>query len=76
MSMTEEEEMRVGRLEEHVDLLTKRLDELINGMVDTIKNHPIWKHGEMSDIKNERKDEMEFQEGGSSCLVLREQLSF
>lgn len=53
MSMTEEEENRIGNLEGEVDILKKRLDELVNGMVDTIKNHPIWKHDEVSDIKNE-----------------------
>ena len=56
MSMTEEEEIRVGRLEGEVDILRQRLDDLINGMVDTIKNHPIWKHDE---VKNGRKDKME-----------------
>lgn len=43
--------------------LTKRLDDLINGMVDTIKNHPIWKHEEMSNIKHGDKVEMNDQEG-------------
>ena len=58
MSLTEEEENRIGRLEGEVDVLTKRLDDLINGMVDTIKNHPIWKHDGMSNIKNEEKDKV------------------
>lgn len=54
MSLTEEEENRIGRLEGEVDILTKRLDDLVGGIVDTIKNRPIWKN-EISDIKNEEK---------------------
>jgi hypothetical protein len=61
--MTEDEEIRVGRLEGEVDILRQRLDDLINGMVDTIKNHPIWKHGEMSKIKDEEKDKIKCSEG-------------
>jgi hypothetical protein len=64
--MTEEEEIRVGRLEGEVDILRQRLDDLINGMVDTIKNHPIWKHNEMSDVKNEREDKMKSVESVES----------
>lgn len=63
MSLTVEEEIRLRRLEESVDLLTKRLDELIDGMVSTIKNHPIWKRDEVSNMKNEKKDEAEPLEG-------------
>lgn len=50
--MTEEEEIRVRTLENEVADLKKRLDDLINGMVDTIKNHPIWKHGKIPEVKH------------------------
>jgi hypothetical protein len=59
MSMTIEEEMRIRRLEEQVNLLEKRLDELIDGMVSTIRDHPIWKHKEVPFIPTEIKDKTE-----------------
>jgi hypothetical protein len=59
MSMTEEEEIRVGRLEGEVDILRQRLDEVVNGIVDTIKNHPLFKDDKMSNIKSEKKDKTE-----------------
>jgi hypothetical protein len=57
MSMSEEEENRIRKLEEDVDVLTKRLDNFINGVVDTIKNYPIWKNDKISEQKNEEKVE-------------------
>lgn len=59
MAMTEEEEIRIGRLEGEVDILRQRLDDIVNGIVDTIKNHPLFKDDEMPEVKNERKDKME-----------------
>jgi hypothetical protein len=56
MTLTEEEENRIGRLEGQVDLLEKKLDDLINGMIDTIKNHPIWNKDKISNIKSEEKE--------------------
>lgn len=63
MSLTEEEEERIGRLEGQVDLLEKKLDDLIKGMVDAIKNHPVWNHDKNSNIKSGEKEKMNDQEG-------------
>jgi len=63
MSMTEEEENRLRKLEGEVDALTKRLDDIVDGIVGTIKNHPIWKHDEVPFMTTERKNEIECLEG-------------
>ena len=59
MSMTVEEVTRVRRLEERVDLLENRFDELIGGVIDTIKKHRLWDDNKILDSKNENKDEIE-----------------
>jgi hypothetical protein len=68
MSMTEEEENRLRKLEGEVDTLTKRLDDIVDGIVSTIKNHPIWKHKEVPFITTERKNEIECSEGPSQLF--------
>lgn len=68
--MTEEEKIRVVKLEGEVDVLRKRVDDLINGIVDTIKNHPIMKHGKTPDMKSERRDNMEKVESTEKTIDL------